>query len=59
MQLDSEDIEIAGGDNAVFGKHLLVGRIGRLAGDVNVGVDAPVLDGQDVDEARGLHSGQM
>src|SRR5579863_8845931 len=56
MERNSEDVEVAGGDEAAFGEHLLVFGVGRLAGDVDVRVVAPVFNGQDVDGADGAHS---
>ena len=44
---------------AILGQRDLRRRVRWLAGDVNLGVPAPTLDGNEVDDARGAHAGQM
>src|SRR5947209_6418963 len=53
-QRDSERVEIAGTDKAAFSQAFLIGRIGRVSDYVHVAVPAPVVDGQNRDQAGGL-----
>ena len=59
MQGNTHCVEVSRADHAALGKHLLIGGIGRLTGNVEVAVNAPALDRQMVDEARGPNARQM
>ncbi len=59
VQRNSENVEVASAHVSNFGEHDLIGRIGRLTGDVNIGVAAPVFNGKKADYTDSMHAGNL